>query len=89
MNGQHVPKGKNVESCLKKQNKHYNNNEIILLFYFEWSLSMSYHEQCQIYNLLGTLNMHVNDEYSSYTNTYAIMNFLLTMSMHLNNFKSI
>lgn len=62
------------------------------LFYFfilnDLSM-MSYHEQCQIYNLLGTLNMHVNDEYSSYTNTYAIMNFLLTMSMHLNNFKSI
>jgi hypothetical protein len=50
---------------------------------------MNYFEHYQIHTLLGTLNMPINDEYSSYKNTKAIMQFLLAMSMHLKNYQLI
>jgi hypothetical protein len=54
-----------------------------LTYVMVWNdhIIINYFEHYQIHTLLGTLNMPINDEYSSYKNTKAIMQFLLVVSM--------
>jgi hypothetical protein len=54
-----------------------------LTYVMVWNdhIIINYFEHYQIHTLLGTLKMPINDEYSSYKNTKAIMQFLLVVSM--------
>lgn len=62
-----------------------------LAYVMVWNdhVMMNYFEHYQIHTLLGTLNMPINDEYSSYKNTKTIMQFLLVVSMQLKNYQLI
>jgi hypothetical protein len=46
---------------------------------------LSFQDTCQLLSLLQTPNMHVNDEYNSYSSRYATLEFLWAISKYLND----
>ena len=58
-----------------------------VLYFTVWNdrSILTYQDTCQLLSLLQTQNMHVNDEYGSYTSGYATLDFLWAISKYLND----
>ena len=57
-----------------------------ILYFIVWNdrSILTYQDTCQLLSLLQTPNMHVNDEYGSYTSGYAALELLWAISKYLN-----
>ena len=58
-----------------------------ILYFTVWNdrSILTYQYTCQLFSLLQTSNMPINDEYGSYTSGYATLEFLWAISKYLND----